>query len=298
MKKSFLLLLSIFLVFSLVLVACGDSSDEAEPGDEVEAGETAADVDGSDDDSSEQEDESDDPDPEQEKLNEQLKKEAVEANFVELNSDDAEDGKKVFAVGEITNIQEEGKLGKFTLTTEEENGNGMYTVNSMTVRYEPKESDRVKVYGSYDGKDETGMPIITATIIEPTEKEKGKKKASKKEPKNTSGSQEAKKHYDRLNQLYSDLQEEYEVHKNGMDDAAWGEFARNWKDSVEEVKEDIESADYDKGLKFSLGAAAGYLQQTFNGYVQDLQGRGDANITKDMETMFQDNMKDAENDLN
>ncbi|WP_054950517.1 hypothetical protein [Numidum massiliense] len=121
---------------------------------------------------------------------------------------------------------------------------------------------------------------------------------AKSEPKSTSGSQGAKKHYDRLNELYSDLQQEYEVHKNGMDEVAWGEFARSWKDSVEEVSEEIEAADYDRGLKFSLGAAAGYLQQTFNGYVQDLQGRGDASITKDMETMFQDNMKDAENDLN
>lgn len=104
--------------------------------------------------------------PTQAELDAQLKEEATQANFVELNSDDAEQDKKVFAEGEITNIEKEGSLGVFTLTTEETSGDGMYTVNVLATDVDFAKGDQVKVYGTYSGKDDLGFPVITATIIE------------------------------------------------------------------------------------------------------------------------------------
>jgi colicin import membrane protein len=98
--------------------------------------------------------------PSQDELNMNLKEEATQADFVELNGEELT-GKKVFADGEVTNIAKEGMLGEFTLTTSD----GMYTVINM-MGTEVSEGDSVKIYGVTDGKDSTGFPKINATIIE------------------------------------------------------------------------------------------------------------------------------------
>jgi colicin import membrane protein len=98
--------------------------------------------------------------PTQEELDAQLKEEAVQADFVKLNSDGST-GEKVFAEGEVTNITKEGTLGEFTLTTLD----GMFTIGNM-LGTEISEGDNVKVYGATNGKDDTGFPVINATIIE------------------------------------------------------------------------------------------------------------------------------------
>lgn len=104
--------------------------------------------------------------PTQEELNEKLKAEAVEANFVELNSDKAETNKKVFATGEVSAIKEDGIFQSFTLTTKEGEGNGMYSISDVLKETEYAEGDTVKVYGVYTGKDDLGFPKIESTVIE------------------------------------------------------------------------------------------------------------------------------------
>jgi colicin import membrane protein len=104
--------------------------------------------------------------PTQEELDAQLKEEAVQADFVELNSDEAETGKKVFTEGVIDSIAKEGMLGEFTLTTEEGEGVGMYTVVDVMGSDLVKEGTNIKVYGVYEGKDDLGFPKINATVIE------------------------------------------------------------------------------------------------------------------------------------
>lgn len=105
---------------------------------------------------------------EQAELNAQLKEDATEINFVEANGDQLEQGAKVKATGEITTVSDQGiRGGDFTLTTEEDNGNGMYNITNLnTAKIEIAKGKNVTIYGTYNGKDDMGMPSITATIVE------------------------------------------------------------------------------------------------------------------------------------
>jgi colicin import membrane protein len=99
--------------------------------------------------------------PTQEELDAQLKDEATAADFVELNSDDAETGKKVYAEGTVDVILEEGVIQSLSFSTDD----GMYTLANASGT-KVSEGDQVKVYGVYSGKDETGIPKIDVSIIE------------------------------------------------------------------------------------------------------------------------------------
>ena len=112
--------------------------------------------------------------PTQKEINDKLKEEATKADFVQINGhEDNNKNKKVFVEGEITNISKEGSTGgEFTVSVQEESGVGMYRVmsldteNNTNVGVTVKQGDKVKVYGVIDGKDDTGMPKIVATIVE------------------------------------------------------------------------------------------------------------------------------------
>ncbi len=108
----------------------------------------------------------------QEKLNTQLKNEAVKADFVELNSEEANDKvKKVYVEGEINKKLKEDILEEFTLTTKEGKDYGIYKIKNMTLdTFE--EGDIIKAWGLFSGKDEMGMPTITAIIIEKSKENK------------------------------------------------------------------------------------------------------------------------------
>ncbi|MBS4188665.1 hypothetical protein KHA94_00325 [Bacillus sp. FJAT-49705] len=143
MKK----LLFAFLMLSLFLFSC--SSEETTKPESEKLTEEAASK-----------------EPTQEELNEKLKSEAVKADFVKLNGDEAEKGLKVHAVGKVSVIAEDGIFRTFTLTTEEGEGFGMYSILDVLKETEYAEGDTVKVYGSYDGKDDLGFPQINSTVIE------------------------------------------------------------------------------------------------------------------------------------
>ena len=93
--------------------------------------------------------------PTQAELDAELRKEAVRADFVELNSEgeDAEIGKKVFAEGVIDVVMSEGVGGEFSLSTKEGEGYGIYTVVNISSN-KIREGDTVKIWGVFDGKDE------------------------------------------------------------------------------------------------------------------------------------------------
>ncbi|PAE21950.1 hypothetical protein CHH80_03370 [Bacillus sp. 7504-2] len=146
-----------FVILSLVLLLSACGSDEADKTSTNADPEAAK---------SEKTEQAESTEPSQEDLNESLKDEAVAANFVELNSDEAEVGLKVHATGEISNIQEDGIFRTFTLTTDENDGTGMYSIKDLLKEEEYTEGDIVKVYGIYDGKDEVGFPVISSTVIE------------------------------------------------------------------------------------------------------------------------------------
>jgi len=102
----------------------------------------------------------------QEEINEKLKEEATRADFVELDVDNPPIGKKVFIDGKVS-VLTEGTIDSFTLTSEEGTAYGMYKVILInTTNEEYTSGDQVRVFGSVKGKDEIGMPEISATILE------------------------------------------------------------------------------------------------------------------------------------
>lgn len=108
--------------------------------------------------------------PTQEELNEKLKQEAIKANFVEINGGSVDVYTKIYAEGIISVVMKPGLLGEFSLTTEEGNGFGIYTIRNFDLNGPIENSDidrRITVWGVFWGKDpETGIPIITSTITE------------------------------------------------------------------------------------------------------------------------------------
>lgn len=105
---------------------------------------------------------------EQEELDKKLKTEAAQADFIKVNGDEVEEDTKLTAQGEVTVKGDSDILKTFTLTTKEDDGYGMYSITNLSTE-EISEGDYVQVWGIYSGKDEAGMPSITATIIEKTE---------------------------------------------------------------------------------------------------------------------------------
>ncbi|MGP9039836.1 DNA-binding protein [Cytobacillus kochii] len=149
MKKAFVTILTT----SFLLFACGgneESTKEVKPKEEVNT-----------------EQQENNNDMTQEEVNEQLKKEAEKADFVEINVDNPPEGKKLFIDGKVS-LLTEGDFDEFILTTDEGPGeHGMYGIqlaNTTDAVY--SEGDEVRVYGVVNGKDETGMPKILATILE------------------------------------------------------------------------------------------------------------------------------------
>lgn len=139
----------IFALFAtLLLSACNQESTDQVVEETVEAEETVIN------------------EPSQDELNEQLKEEAVKADFVELNVDTPPDGKKVYIEGEVS-LLTAGTVDEFVLTSEEETGKGMYKIEfADTTDVDYSEGDQVRVYGAVNGKDEVGMPKVLATILE------------------------------------------------------------------------------------------------------------------------------------
>lgn len=103
--------------------------------------------------------------PTQEELNEKMKNEAIKLDFVAANGDEIAKDTKVTISGKVTNISEEGVGGKFTVTTIEGDGYGVYSVKNLALKDVSLDSE-VTIYGTYDKKDDLGFPTIIATIIE------------------------------------------------------------------------------------------------------------------------------------
>lgn len=104
------------------------------------------------------------------KLNEQLKKEAMQDNIVDINRHtDTLKGKKVFAIGQISTADYKNIMDNFpsfTLNQKEDNGYGIYHITNILSIKELKDGDNVKIYGTVDGNAKDGSPKITATVIE------------------------------------------------------------------------------------------------------------------------------------
>lgn len=146
MKKKYLSILLIFLLL-ISLVACGnDDSEVEEPIEKVE----------------------DEPIEEEESI----KDTAIEADFIEINGKEEANGMRVFAEGEISNVDYDNVmdvLPSFLLSQKEGDGYGMYHITNAISLEGLEDGDIVIIYGLVDGTSDSGMPRIIATIIEPKE---------------------------------------------------------------------------------------------------------------------------------
>lgn len=159
-KRIFVLIL--ILIMTFMLSACkNNANDELKrTGEETSVEETAVEE-TKDKESEEKKDQLT-----QEESNEKLKKEAIEADFVKANSGEIEKGTKLFLEGEVSVIMSEDLGIEFTLSTKEGDGYGMYSIWAIVEDVEVNEGDIVKVWGSYEGKDDAGIPKVAATIVE------------------------------------------------------------------------------------------------------------------------------------
>ena len=132
---------------ALLLAACG--GEEATPKEDTPVEETSGESN----------------EPTQEELNAQLKEEATAISFVAANAGEVPKNAKVTLKGVVKVIFSEGVAGKFSFTTTEGEGYGVYTIVNLSMT-EPVEGNKVTIYGTFDGKDESGIPQIVATIIE------------------------------------------------------------------------------------------------------------------------------------
>ena len=137
---------------ALLLAACG-SEEEATPKEDTPAVQTNAEV----------EEKSDA--PTQEELNAQLKEEATAIDFVAANAGEIAEKTKVTITGKVGTIMSEGVGGVFTVSTTEGDGAGMYTIENYSMT-ETAEDAEVTIYGTFAGKDASGIPKIIATIVE------------------------------------------------------------------------------------------------------------------------------------
>lgn len=130
-----------FLFLLLTLIAC--SPEEEATGELIEDGEVTA--------------EEEPNEPTQEELNERLKEQAMEANFTEVNGGEVEEGTPLYIEGKVTFVADGGQLGEFTITTEENDGHGMYNIaNFSMIEENIEEGQHLKVYGTYAGNQKRG----------------------------------------------------------------------------------------------------------------------------------------------
>lgn len=109
-------------------------------------------------------------DPTQEELNQQLKKEAIKADFVKLNGHNSENKNlKVFAEGKIgtvdyTNVMDD--VPSFVLIQKEGDAFGNYHIKNILNVKDLKDGENVIIYGTVDGTDNMHKVSIIATVIE------------------------------------------------------------------------------------------------------------------------------------
>lgn len=98
---------------------------------------------------------------------EELKKEAIEVNYMELKENpEINKNKKVFINGYVSVVLEGSR---FTFTKKNGDDYETYSVTNLSDTKELRQNENIKLYGIYTGNDTAGFPLITAYIIEKDE---------------------------------------------------------------------------------------------------------------------------------
>ncbi|QXE02788.1 hypothetical protein [Terribacillus sp. DMT04] len=105
----------------------------------------------------------------QDELDEQLKEKSIEADYEKVKLGEVSSDENLYVDGTVARIKDPNEsFPKYYLNTEESDGStGWYLIWDMRMNGLPEEDDQLRVYGSYDGKEEeTGIPMLIGKIIE------------------------------------------------------------------------------------------------------------------------------------
>lgn len=104
--------------------------------------------------------------PTQEELNAKMRSEAIELDTVAVDSNKIKVGTKVFIKGKVSILHTDQIVeGEFLITTTEGEESGMYSIENYALA-DTKVGAQVTVYGTYEGRNDMGIPTITATLVE------------------------------------------------------------------------------------------------------------------------------------
>jgi hypothetical protein len=96
-----------------------------------------------------------------------FRKFSVEAEFVKINGGDYDSNDPYKITGEVSALTGKEQGHEFMLTTEENDGYGVYTVTIMTSEVNISEGDIVTAYGTFGKeKSDVGAPNLIAFLIE------------------------------------------------------------------------------------------------------------------------------------
>ena len=83
-------------------------------------------------------------------------------DFLNIKENQIPRGEKIYVIGKVSGFVDVNK-SEFTLATEEKDENGIIKIKVGT-EMNMKEGDKAKIYGIYEGKDRSGVPILNGHI--------------------------------------------------------------------------------------------------------------------------------------
>lgn len=169
LKKKFTVLSTILIILMLTIGCSEESKTKETNTTEIETSDENDEVDESEtkvENIDEVEEEEQEPEITQKEL-EEIKKDAVRADFVEIKENEDSDGMLVYAKGEISTVDYDRVMDvmpSFLLYPEE---GGVYHITNVLGYEGLEDGDIVTIYGVVLGTTDAGIPKIITRIIEP-----------------------------------------------------------------------------------------------------------------------------------
>ena len=114
-----------------------------------------------------EEDQDQDEENDKEEVATNIKDGSIELVFAEANNDRVEKGTHVHLLARIETISGTKILDEITISTKEDDGDGIYTLINYSNRdFAFNEGDLINIWGTYQGKGEDGIPRIYGLHIE------------------------------------------------------------------------------------------------------------------------------------
>ena len=117
-----------------------------------------------------------------------IKEASIRLNFTDANNDRIEKGSYVHLIGKIDTIYGRENLDKITISTKENDIDGIYTlINHSNTEFGFNKDEFINIWGTYEGKGEDGVPQIYGLYIEKADEilEESPEEVEEKEIKNT-----------------------------------------------------------------------------------------------------------------